>query len=598
MAVNRYSGINWRQGVRGPEYIPMPFNEIAAVGAAKQKQHDQVEEDIYNTQKMLNINSDPANRTYRDSKVKYYNDKIASVADELHKTGEVAQIPGKIRNIAREYANDPEVKILNSNAVNYDLSQKDKSGLTKEGKFDSIKGGYDPYSEYATGYNPHEQGLKAFDYAGTKPVQDYSIPATKLMSDVAKQGGKDGSYGFDESGNIIGHKSGWEQVARKDISRVAAANLPVFIQTPEANYFKDRFYSLHPNASTQEVKQAAFDYLKGIGEKQIFRKSDNESDFKYAPSDIRQQESANQTTSTQTEGLNQLDKHNPLVDNMEFDKNGNLKSNNTKAQGVALSGHESPGQIGLSDSGQAKAATNKTSEGKAYISTLKQQYGLTGTDEEVVSAYKKANKTISNETMPVEEISNMSAKGLGEKLSRDNIGRTMFLTDSKGQTTDGTRQTVLDQLGISEVDFDKALKSGIVGYSQDAQLPGAYVAEVPDKDGVKRRITIEPDQQLKQIFSMSHGINEIRKSFNPGKVTVGQDDKGNTAEIIITPKISKDGTPSWNYIEKWTDSTGNTIKEVPTDLEKIKKVERDHLKKSNYLGSQVQQTKDDAKEME
>lgn len=294
------------------------------------------------------------------------------------------------------------------------------------------------------------------------------------------------------------------------------------------------------------------------------------------------------TTSTSSEGLNQNTQYNPKVDDVAFDKDGNIIP--PKVSGARpVSG--SPLLMGT-DRGQKlenKTDDIKLKEQEQLVASLKDKYGLEGTPKEVISAYKGAFQAIKNESIPLESISNVAAKNIGEALIRNNQQRGFYIKDSKGETTTGTKDEVIKELGIKEEDFDKQLTKGISGFTQSGPTPGSYYAEIKNDDGETRRVMISADNEFQRMFKTSYEIDKARKTLEPQVVTPFEEQPN--FHILVKPNISKKGKPSWEYIKMKTDDKGNVVEQEPTSLEEIRQEEKDFLKKSNYLGSLVTVTK-------
>jgi len=150
-----------------------------------------------------------------------------------------------------------------------------------------------------------------------------------------------------------------------------------------------------------------------------------------------------------------------------------------------------------------------------------------------------------------------------------------YVFDSKGKTEDGTLDTVLEELDITEEAFDEALAKGISGYTQAGPVAGGYYVEVKDDSGKSRRVVISPDEEMKSIFRTSQMVNEARKSMVP---TIVQPIPARPdIQILVHPNIRKDGSTTWKYYLNGEETT----------LEQIRKDEKEVLQESNYLGAQT-----------
>lgn len=264
-------------------YIPLPFQELSAVAARIQDKNDRSLEDIAKTQSLIKINADPKNRENRDLLLNDYNNELSDIAADMIKNGVNQSNQLRLNTVKNKFVNDPRRLQLESNHLNYQKYQKDIEDLKKSNKYDKLNATYDPYEFY----NTPKGEVKAFDYTGAQSTTDYYKPAKEMMASIKASGYDKGTYDFDDSGNVIGKKRGWEGVLRKDVQRVAAAKTPLFLQHEDSRYFVDKFLHNNPEATKIQLYDAAYNYLVKEGENQIFGKSSSDTDFKWAPQDIR-----------------------------------------------------------------------------------------------------------------------------------------------------------------------------------------------------------------------------------------------------------------------------------------------------------------------
>lgn len=269
MPVNRYDiPANY-------EYMQLPYQELLQAGALRQQRFDEEAENLAKIQGLIDIKADPKHVPLRNELITSYNDKITDITDRYLKTGD-ANVLREARNLKNKFTNDPTRRQLEANYADYLKYQEDAQKLKEKQVYDEI---YDPYSKLKV----QEGTVSPFSYKGMKSITDFYKPAQEMMKGIKPSADSSEWYEIDKNGNIIGKKEGWEEVAQKDVNRVAASKAPLFLSHQDSQYFKDKYLSMNPNATTKELLEASYDYLKREGENQIFSKTEDSSKFDYAP---------------------------------------------------------------------------------------------------------------------------------------------------------------------------------------------------------------------------------------------------------------------------------------------------------------------------
>ena len=557
-------------------YVPLPFDDILKAGAMKQQQFNQGADEISATQNMVKINADPGHINQRDALLQNYNNQVEQISQGYSETGDPKYL-SQARDLQRQYANDPNRLQLESNYKNYEQYQKDVEDLSKKQEYDPI---YDTYKNLP--FSPDK--IVPFNYTGTKSITNFYQPAHEMMASVAKSGSDHGAYSIDESGNIINKKSGWEAVARQDINRVAAAKVPLFLSHKDSQYFKDKFLSQNPNATQDDLNRAAYDYLRREGENQIFSKSNSDSKFDYAPSDIRDEKNNRVLTHTPTM-VNplQLEK----LPEMEFDEKGNIKTSNTNwnyANNII-------GLTGIPRQNMGPSPTEINQEkikNEQLINKIKTAYPSLSnlTPKEVYEKYSSARNNFSQRSFEdinptgeakqalVEEIiGNKEQAGdlFNRAVNVEGGNRDMHVWDGSGGA--------LDQMGYKTKEelmknLDKTIKIQPLG-----PYAGSYVVTGRDADGKQRRLYIEPDSNTKLAFARTNVLSkEIEKMVNDPEyksqpITING--------ITFTPEVPLDTkTNSFEPKIKATDPNGNT---EYYKLDDIYKDDEDSYQQSNQI---------------
>lgn len=348
----------------------------------------------------------------------------------------------------------------------------------------------------------------------------------------------------------------------------------------------------------KDAKKLLNDAIEGAVNAGKFKKSTVDRKFQEDKLALKRAEKmddikdANVTTTSQSEALpGSLVTIPKEIQDLQFDDSGNLKPiTKTQYKDVQGSNYASSltgGQPTFAPTGKRGFDMEANQKAVQFIKNLQEQnpelQGLK--PKQVIEAYKNGIKSLESESIPLQSISNVAAKNIGDALVRNKSQRNFYIYDGKGKTSDGQLSTVLDELNIDEADFNKALEKGVSGFTQAGPSAGGYYLEVPDSKGNSRRVVISPDAEVSKIFRPSQLINEARKSFTPTEVTPFEEIPNYS--IVIKPNISKDGKPRWQYTEVIKDNNGNIVQENPTTLEDLREAEKTKLLNSNYLGSQI-----------
>jgi hypothetical protein len=632
MAANRFTHLQSRPYVSS--YVPLPLDLMYKGLAQKQGQFDAGVDDIKSTQELIKINADPHREAIRDQLLNKYNNEVNTLSEEFLRTGDPS-VMNKVNRLKKDFANDSTRLGLEKSYANYTKLQKDAEEYKKANKY------ADFYNPYNTDVASKDGQFQSFDYQGMLAGANFNEEAKKQMGNIAEDGSDFNGMVRDKQGNLIIDPNGayWKQnfggsgVKEPKVVALAKAKADSFLQSEAGRFWLDsqlqtpvNYANLSPKQKLAAQEEAA-KYLVQASAEQIGWKSKSGNDASFVPwaGDLRKEMAANETTSRQSEGMNNPVVDNPLKD-LEFNKDGSLKAKTTgssrpytheEAQAVYRKFGLDANGSGIGKSMESAAAeiaagvpienvfdmeanvanVQKIKEIQRNNPDLVYRRDANGnydkskplTPKEVVEAYTNALKSLSNESIPLQSIGNVAAKGIGESIARNKVGRTFYIQDGNGETNTGDWKTTIDELDISEEEFDKALENGIGGYTQAGKTAGAYYIEVPTDKG-KRRVIISPDAQMEKMFRTSNAVNNARKSMIPTTVSPLEDEPN--YKISVTPDVKQDGTVGWKYEEIYTDNDGNVIARNPNlTIEDIREAERIKLKESNYLGSQVQTIK-------
>lgn len=575
-----------------PMYQGMPLEALTNLAKDYSDKYNEGIGALGKAKDLLNVNAIDAHQSYKKQLLNDYNKRIDDLATRYVKDPLNYKNRMDLNNLIRDWKQDATRQELENSYNNYQDYQKDK-----------IKKG-DKYGEWYDNYirfNGSKDGqLNPYRYTGMGEVQDHQKLALDMMKDV-KADGVDIDYErLGDDGIIRGYKNGKEVISSDKIRGLAEGKVGSFLTTKEGQDFAKMVSYYQPNADINKLTE---EYLYQAGANQIFGKTKqgNSVDVSRAWKTLHDENQANLTTSLQSEGINNQNQVS-TIDDILFDSKGNIKAPN-KVISKDVNSRDEFGKIIPGSKESVYKETNEpdfdklNEQSKRVVEIQNNHPELRGlTPKQTIEAYNKAAKSLNNESIPLESISNLAAKDIGKSLSRNLSGRKLYLMDDKGVTHTGTKEEILNELGIKEYNNDKdelglvnqLEHRGISGYTQAGPIPGAYYVNITDKEGNNRRLMIEPDAQMQTMFKASSEINDMRKSMKYSEKEIFPGYK-----IAVNPNISKDGNITWEYYEQ----IGNN-KPVRTSLDEIRKQEKQALKESKYLGSQVQSTKDESKEVD
>lgn len=605
---NRFNNIYDNQYIS--TYVPLPFQEMVALGALKQGKQDEESaiRDQYLAKTWNRLGADAENARKIKSSI---DQELENFSNKDFNDSQVRSNWYKTRmKLANEFGPDGAIGAQEASYNAHQAYVKDLDERLKKGDIDqstrdllinkSVKEYKGIGERGTTGYNT---------FRGETAANTADIP--KYMDDLAK-GWKENKvvnegWTEDKDGKLYrmrGNEKEWisEDEIYKNIVPQAMrdANIQAFVnqQADLKTYGRENANELKSRLINDMYDTPGKYVANKYGYKQTAHKEEIQQRQDYLQRQKHKLDNPVFTTSTQSEALpGSLVEISDEIKDLEFNSDGSMKPIFNKE---TTSAFDSPtGLIGRQSKTFKKGNeinTEASEKAAAFITTLQNEHPeLKGLNpKQTVEAYKKSIKTLEAESIPLQSISNVAAKNIGEALSRNKNQRNFYIYDGKGKTGDGQLSTVLKELDIKEEDFNKALANGISGYTQAGPSAGSYYLEVPDEDGETRRVMISPDTEMKKIFNTSQMVNEARKSFITTEVKPIETMPNYS--IIVKPSISKDGTPSWSYTEVVKGKNGEILQSRPATLDDLRKAERKHLEESNYLGSELGVLKDNTTE--
>ena len=592
------------------QYVPLPLDFINQQGAAMQKEADANKKALADSV-MENVKSISEHDPYRNKYVKDFNDQAQALIGDPTLDFASAAGKAKVYSLIKQHGNDPNLQVIARSIDNKKQTLDDLEIIKKE------KGAYGYWNDptlkdekmKSLGINPYvnEDGTpKEYERKTILRAEDHEEPITKIFDKVKEDTDLQAWANFTgDKTAITSGKKGWKQISWDKIKSIADNNMNAYtssaggqdlIRKIEFDY-ADQLSRMSPQEAGAAKQELIKEHVYGLASAYVNREQIKEAGLT-ATSVLGKkydEEQANQITTTRSEGIkNATTQEYRDLDGLAFNKDGSLapiKKGNWVPDPGAVD------ENGVKDPNAVKWVANNEIDENAVISTYKKIIEIKKnnpelsklSDREAVAAYKKALKDMTSESIPLNSISNVAAKGIGEALSRNLGQRNVYIHDGTGTTTDGQLSTVLDELGVSVEDFQKALNNGIGGFTQAApgessigDNAGSYYVQVNDSDGVPRRILINADVEIAGIFSSSQKINNARKSMKRTQF----EDKGHI--ITVEPKILQNGTTEWLYTTEYENPDGTTSVEISkTLLDDVREEEKRALKKSNYLGKQV-----------
>lgn len=536
-------------------YSPLPFEDLLQVGLLKQKRADE----NLGFLKPQGLSSIEEHDPYRNSYLQSYNQKskelIAKGIDPASK-----QFREEAMKTAYQFANNPNLQVLKRSEEEKKNWRESVDVLNKQGNYAYWR---DPQYLKQKQFEAYKQGLATNPYLDesgnpvefssktAQAAEDWNKPVTDLFDKVKADGKlKDIEEIDPTTGNVIGIKKGYEGIAAKKIDDLAINNVPAFLNTAGGRDFIDKLKFDNPDISKNELIRAAHEHISRVGKNYIYGKVNEGSDVQYGPQDVR--EALGRTVTHTNTPVQALTMSGQEVPELEFDKNGNVGD---RSKGIldlsrvtyAKNGSDYNPENNLtknynSDSEQWKderkmeeagyyilnrdRGTYNKQEDEKFVKDIQAKFPTLSKlkPKEAFASYKEAIKDYKQRTLQDINPSGEWKKSTVEDLTADftTRGATLIGGNPNINTFEGDGG-IMDQLGYSpesESDrkqFTEAIKSVKI-QPLGTNYAGAFVVQVPSKkDGITRRIEIEPDDAQKQAFLRSNTLSKMLESsiLNP-----------------------------------------------------------------------------------
>jgi len=186
MAITPYDAVPKQSVIN--TYVPIPFQEIALAGAAKEEAWAENENSEYVLRDLMAaINSLPQHSQSKKFLESKYLPQIDNIANSIIDKSD-PNYAMKIRNLKTQWDRDPVRNVLEASYSNYhDVYAPFRMDAMKSGKYTDVY--YDEHDNFQGG---SAENPNLFNFSGAKSKVDYVEYAGELMEGIAKSG----SYGI------------------------------------------------------------------------------------------------------------------------------------------------------------------------------------------------------------------------------------------------------------------------------------------------------------------------------------------------------------------------------------------------------------------
>jgi hypothetical protein len=558
------------------EFVEMPFQEINAVLASRQKKADDQKADIAAKASSLNIPTIREHESARKEFVDQYNQKFMKLLDSgIDPTS--GEFVRKKKEILDELASDYRPGAFKRSVDAY----KQQQDYTEKLRADSKYGYYnDPYARGFQGVD--ETGrVNEYQFKAFNPSEDRVKPIYDHFDNAKPSGSEAEGFQLDKSGNIIGVKQGYEGIGQQFINRNTEKFVDPFLNSNAGRDLVSEIRFNNPDATPQEIRQYAKDHIKDLASVYMFNKSSQGTDFKYAPEYVSGGLAEDQFN-TQAPIT-----HNPATANpfqgqeLIVDANGNLGGTRKYFHyGKEISERDykdlsKAGNYGATQGLSIEETTPEQLEVQnKQLTDLRTKYKeVYGEEIDNKQAAELYNKAIKNTGSYVPRDKNFSA-GKSDIISKQVLGGTNTIQGLLGKPLellgpDGGKQINSNEL--EELIGKEGVKTARVqGRNLDHPTkPGGYVVSISTKDGKNIKVAVGADEVTEGWFTQN--VSPATQANLSGKdtqwkvgrnlfktVTVPKKDGSGFATKVIT--LSPSGTYETDYND-WVKAQHNVYDE-------------------------------------
>jgi hypothetical protein len=267
MGLNRFSTVGTSEYT--PQHVPLPFEEISAIGEKMQKKYDTAIDDTYKLKDLMaqvpainDPNLGLSNVQKKKELDAQYSAKINELTDKI--VNGDANAFQELEKVKRDLLNDPTRQELENSYLDYQAYKKDM--IDKKDAYAVYK---DPYRNKKLINDEGE--LQAFRYSGMGERQDHSTEARAQMAGVATSGiDSKNSYLDPNDGNIYTKTSKGTYVKNTRIRDLANEKAGDFVKTQKGQDYLELLKYENPEATSEQLFKGVSDYLFNAGSNQIF----------------------------------------------------------------------------------------------------------------------------------------------------------------------------------------------------------------------------------------------------------------------------------------------------------------------------------------
>ncbi len=539
-------------------YDKIPYQQIAEVGAYKDKQFNEGQQAVSEFENLLNVPSLDADTPIKQQRVKYYEDELQKTLDNTK--GDYSSIIPTVARLKRELGKDLRDGELGAVAGNYSQDSEyvkrlnelvDKKVISQEKASKLLEVNRANYKGIG-----QKNNLGRFSGYGTiAPANDVNVSEEldKMAKDWKASAVSSGSYKFSPDGKYIIKTDGSnEVVSDEEIFRNITASAKT---NPEIMGFLKQQTMLDTYGRGQEqpegytigsnsyASKADFDSLytdellntpaRMVASKYGYSKISSNADIKADSYGLQRskQELENPISSSQLDtGEYDPVLSNPVIQGSTnwFDQNGNLQAERTyTGPDTKLTG---PGEKAFNAYAKRRGIDLPKSNTTVQNPDFAQQ-------KAIVEGLRK-NAPNATKGMTDKQVMELHVQSLGEsgqisynsfqlqglnpestsKFVSSNLAGKKFMIDGDLQAM--TFEQMAENLGLDNEELRKEVeKSKTVGIKPSSpNNPGAFKVQVFDGDGKPKSITIEGNKTQQDFFREYDNLMSLDKASTPGEV--------------------------------------------------------------------------------
>ena len=232
-------------------YIPLPFQEIAALGEKIQKKQDTAIDDTYKLKDLMtkvqaihDPNLGLSNIKKKQELDSQFAPKIDELVNKIYQGDPNAY--RELEQVKRDFVNNPIRQELEESYANYKAYKDD---ITKKGgKYDRLLDDY-----YGQQLVDQSGELKPFRYSGMEDSLDAPKRFKEIMGDIAEDAKSWDVESLGADGIKIGSKGKQAGVDEAKVNRVVNNKVGLALNTDEGKQFVKRLKRLNPNITNDEI---------------------------------------------------------------------------------------------------------------------------------------------------------------------------------------------------------------------------------------------------------------------------------------------------------------------------------------------------------